>query len=215
VLEALSKACKFAASTASAPTGTLVTNAVTDAYCSDEKVKMPMNSRKTATHFGLRFVLVGVAVAIAAAALAHRAGGTVAHPRYAAEIDAARSQAYRAVSTELRPNEKPWVFDGKYPIRGVVLATWNADTAANRQACATAWASDMAYIGFCRGLATNRIVAVLLTGIDSRGLAYVAVNRIAALHTGDEVIVRINELGRDGNIVMLPSLVNVVRWDKG
>ena len=175
-------------------------------------MNLAMRLKTKATRHGLPLLLA--AVAIGFTAVTHRATGSVPQIRYASELAMARSHSYQTTSTDLHPNEISWVFDGKYPIRGTVLDSWIADTPANRKSCNTSWANETSYIGFCRGLAANQIAAVLLTGIDGKSLAFVPVNRIADLHAGDEVIIRIAEGAPDGRLEKLPSLLNVVRWVK-
>lgn len=165
----------------------------------------------------MRWLLVFAALAIGLGSFAamHRATGTVTYSRYSAAIETARLHRYRPMSTDLRPNETPWIFDGKSPVRGVVLETWSADTAPNRRACDKEWTEEDPYIGFCRTLSDTRIAAVLLTEIDGESLAYVPVNRISSLHRGDKVIIRTGEVDFNGKIGKLPSLFNVVQWGPG
>jgi hypothetical protein len=179
----------------------------------DGAVDIPMSLQMKTTRYGLPFLLAVVAI-LGFAAVSHRATGSVPRVHYASEIAMARSHPYQATSTDLHPNEIPWVFDGKFPIHGKVLDSWNADTPTNKRSCDTTWANDISYIGFCRGLASNQIAAVLLTGIDGKSLAFVPANRIADLHAGDEVVIRIHAVSHDGSLERLPSLLNVVRWNK-
>lgn len=165
--------------------------------------------------FGLAPLIVVAVLGMAAFVATHRASGSVTDAHHSTELDRARAQRYRPMTSDLRPNEAAWVFDGKYPIRGTVLTTWDADTDANREACKTAWLKSPPYIGFCKELSDNRIAAVLLTEIDGESIAYVPVNRIAGLHQGDRVVVRIARTGVADAVQTLPALMNVLKWGQG
>jgi hypothetical protein len=164
--------------------------------------------------FGLAPLAVVAVLGIAAFVATHRASGSVTYAHHSTELDRARARRYRPMTSDLRPNEAAWVFDGRYPIRGTVMSTWDADTAANREACRTAWLKSPPYIGFCRGLSDNRIAAVLLTEIDGESIVYVPVNRIAGLHQGDRVVVRIAGTAAADAVQTLPVLMNVLKWGR-
>ena len=92
---------------------------------------------------------------------------------------------YTVQNSYLKKNEAPWLFDGERWAEGKILAIWNADTDANRAACANEWKESRTYRSLCMDLQGKRIISVDVAGLTTRVVTYVPVSRIAKVDVSD------------------------------
>lgn len=127
--------------------------------------------------------------------------------------ESAHAQLYHPIVGELSPNAMPWIYDGKYVARAVVLDAWPGATQQNLNACKEKWLYEEAYRTLCRQLGDVEIIAVKITDIDTDDILLVPVERIAKLGKGAEVVIQPGAITADGLVMKLPSLVNVRKWN--
>ena len=129
--------------------------------------------------------------------------------------ESAHAQLYRLIVGEPSPNTMPWLYDGKYVARAVVLDAWPGDTQQNLNACKKKWLYEAPYRALCRQIRDVEIIAVKITDIDTDDILLVPVERIAKLGKGAEVVIQPGAMTADGIVTKLPSLLNVRKWNPG
>jgi hypothetical protein len=118
---------------------------------------------------------------------------------------------YAVQSSYLKQNEAPWLFDGERSADGKIVAIWDADTDANKAACANEWKASTVYRPLCMELQSQKIISVEVAGLTTRVVTYVPVSRIAKLDVSDQVRIRMGDISGDAVTHALPSFVRVVR----
>jgi len=120
--------------------------------------------------------------------------------------------AYAVHSSHLKKNEAPWLFDGERQVDGKVLSIWDADTDANKSACAKEWKESTTYRSLCMGLQSQKIISVDVAGLNTRLVTYVPVSRVAKVEVSDQVRIKLGEISGDKVTHVLPSFVRVLRF---
>ena len=118
---------------------------------------------------------------------------------------------YTVQNSYLKKNEAPWLFDGERWAEGKILAIWDADTDANRAACANEWKESRTYRSLCMDLQGQRIISVDVAGFTTRLVKYVPVSRIAKVDVSDQVRIKMGEISGEEVTQALPSFVRVLR----
>lgn len=122
---------------------------------------------------------------------------------------------YTVQSSLLKNNEAPWFFDGKRRADGKVVAIWDADTDANKSACANEWKGSTTYRSLCLDLQSQKIISVDVSGLNTRLVTYVPVSRIVKVDVSDQVRIQMGEISGDKVTHVLPSFVRVLRDTEG
>lgn len=122
---------------------------------------------------------------------------------------------YAVQSSNLKKNEAPWLFDGEHWADGKIVAIWDADTEANKTACATAWKASDAFRSLCLDLSSQKIISVDVSGFDLRLVTHVPVSRFAKVEVNDQVRIKMGEISGDKVTHALPSFVRVLSETAG
>jgi hypothetical protein len=118
---------------------------------------------------------------------------------------------YAVQSSQLKKNEAPWLFDGERQADGKVVAIWDADTDANKSACANEWKESATYRPLCMDLKNQKIISVDVSGLNTPLVTYVPVSRVAKVEISDQVRIKMGEISGDKVTRLLPSFVRVLR----
>ena len=118
---------------------------------------------------------------------------------------------YSVQSSHLKKNEAPWLFDGERRVDGKVLAIRDADTDANKSACANEWKESTSYRSLCMGLQGQKIMSVDVSDLNIRLVTYVPVSRVAKVDINDQVRIKMGEISGDNVTHVLPVFVRVLR----
>ncbi|WP_194725732.1 hypothetical protein [Noviherbaspirillum malthae] len=117
---------------------------------------------------------------------------------------------YRLYNARLSKSDFPYVFDGRQVRMVKVLNIKDANTEANKAACAKEWRTLAAYRQLCLGLSDHRILDVEVTQYPIPISMQVPVVRIAKVNIGQHALVRMPEISPTEAVKSLPTFLGML-----
>ncbi|WP_151633246.1 hypothetical protein [Noviherbaspirillum aerium] len=117
---------------------------------------------------------------------------------------------YHLHNGKLSSRDFPYIFDGKQIRIVKIREIRDADTEANRAACAKEWRRIPAYRQLCLNLSDHRILDVQLVEFPVPLTVQVPVIRIAKVDVGQSALVKMPEITPAEGVKSLPAFVGML-----